>query len=386
MIFDNFDVKRIKWPSLYVAFVTLFTSWTVYYSLPFEQLFQISVILLIIFKYRSNSQLKSNAFIAFFLISLWYFLPMDLDLKGCINGLFRSLTISSLFLLRDDYLKKAFDYLLDLIAIIAGIGAAFHVLWFMGIYSLPLITTVELGGRLFEVYPLCVYIVPSSMRFSSIFDEPGFLGTIVVLGLALDNFNLKKLRNIVLIICGIVTLSFAFYAMLAVMVVIVSLKGGNYKLPIAVAVIIGIMAYYLPDFFELITERNEIATLGTGAGFHDSRGGVAGAIEKMEVIANRPFLAVLFGNGYDSYLKIYGDNVTGIATSSVFRLIFQMGYVGLFALIVFMLKRVRKDFYAILFICFFIFSLYQRPHIFEMIYILILANAFIPKSSISNIE
>ena len=53
--------------------------------------------------------------------------------------------------------------------------------------------------------------IMSIIRFHGMFDEPGAIGTYCLIMLYIDNFNIKKLRNVVFLIAGVISMSLFFY-------------------------------------------------------------------------------------------------------------------------------------------------------------------------------
>lgn len=373
----NYSLSNSEnWFCIIAAIVILFTSWTVYYQLPYGLVFQGILALFIFVIYGKYTNRRISIFIFFFFISLWYYRPMFFDISAMMSGFYRALIPCSLFLLSSDCQKVILKYLFYLIAIIAGIGAVLHILNFLGIYSVPAFTMVEMPERDFEIRPFLVYIYPSSFRFSSIFDEPGYLGTIIALYLALERYNFHKLINIVLLFCGILSLSFGFYVMLGIGMSIMSIKKRNYKPLILFVLLFAILYIFIPDFFELLFQREEVVSLLNGGKFEDSRGGYVNMVMSLKTINSMPIMNVLFGNGYDAPLFYFKENTNFLASSSIFRLVFQMGYVGVLLFIIGLINYTKKSSECIVFILLFIFSLYQRPHVFALMFFIMLANSF----------
>lgn len=361
---------------MFAAVIILFTSWTVYYTLPFPLLFEGILALYILFRFGSKTQLRQRKmFVLFFLLSLWYFRPMGFDIKGLIFGVFRSFVISALFLLPYISVEKIIRYLKILLAVIVGFGVIAHILRLLGIISFPLIDIVFRDNRYYEVYFLHVYQSNTSMRFASIFDEPGYLGTVCGFILAVDGFNFKKITNIILFIGGVVSLSFAFYVMAFIALLLIAIKGKKYGVILVAALSIWSIFLMLPDFFTPIIERPELLSIGTG-NFEDSRGGTASVNASIKIISAHGFFNSIIGNGYDAPLYYFKENTNSLASSSIFRLIFQMGYLGLISILLFVISFTGKTFNSRLFSLLFILSLYQRPHVFQLIFVVLLVYSF----------
>lgn len=366
--------------SLIIAVIIVFSSWTIYYRLPFTWFFYLILLFWIFTHFKYNPQ-KFGLFIIFLVLSLWYYRPADFSFSG--GGFVKSFLISSLFLLDHKHQKQILEAIKDILFILVLIGVLFHISGIVAGLRLPEITTVYIDDRYYHVYPLIVYQYGlESIRFASIFDEPGYLGTIIGLLLLLEGFNLNNFKNIVLFIGGVFTLSLAFYIFAALGFVTSSIYKKNFKTllfsVIAVVVVILVLSYYFPDVLEFFLNRKEFNSLGGGE-FEDSRGGIEAFNENIKIISSRPFLNQLFGNGFDAPLLLFKYNTVSIASSSIYRLIFQIGFLGVIYLILFILINVEKKYVPIVFALAFILSLYQRPQIFEPMYIIMLA--FVMKSS-----
>ena len=363
--------------SFFFAVLILFNSWTVYFTVPVPTLFHAIYLLLLFLFFKDLTVKKTRLFIVFFFISMWYFLPSDLEFKGICTGFYRSLVISSLFLLKDECIYYVYNYFVSILSLVLLFGIVAHILRFLDIFSFPQIDIVFRDERYYEVYFLHVYQSNTSMRFASIFDEPGYLGTLCGFLLALGRFDFKKYQNLIFLFAGMLSLSFAFYVILFVLLALYLIKERKISIMFAVFSVGLLLVYCFPDFFSVIIERPELVSMSQGTGFQDSRGGTAGMRDNLDTIHSRSFINILIGNGYDAPLKLFKYNTVGIASSSIFRLIFQMGYLGLLSLLFFIVFNTKKQFHSLLFSLVFILSLYQRPHIFEMTFIFLLAYAFL---------
>lgn len=137
-----------------------------------------------------------------------------------ILGIIFSLTIPIILFVRSAYLKRILNSFRDIYAIITCISLlVYFCVLYLGI-DLPSRTIAPLNklkSGYYVLYPFFVYYqnVAINFRFSCLFDEPGVVGTISALLLLLDNFNLKKWQNIIILISGIFSFSFFFYILCA---------------------------------------------------------------------------------------------------------------------------------------------------------------------------
>lgn len=357
---------------IFAAVVILFTSWVIYYTLPYKHVFELILAALILFRYHHFSKRNKNLYLIFVLISLWYYRPADFDFSVLATGIYKSLLFGLIFFLPESFLRGIFKYFRLILCILVAYGIVFHILRLLGIFTLPEIAIVFSDYRYYEVYPLLVYQFESAMRFSSIFDEPGYLGTLSVFVLILGGMNLTKWYNLVLLIGGILSLSFAFYVMLAIVLGIYIIKSQSYYVLLIIGVVVVLINTYLPEFFLPFLERDEMAIF-FGGSYSDNRGN---SNEAIKFINNMPFLNILIGNGYDSPMRYFRDNNDGLASSSIWRMILQMGYLGVASVVLFIMGFIKKYFLNVLFAFIFILSIYQRPHIFELIFVFLLCCGF----------
>ena len=330
---------------LFAAVILLFTSWVIYYALPYKHVFELIFAALILFKYHDFSKRNKNLYFIFILISLWYYRPADFDFDILATGIYKSLLFGLIFFLPESFHQTIFKYFRLILCILVAYGIVFHVLRLLGIFTLPEIALVFSDYRYYDVYPFLVYQHESAMRFSSIFDEPGYLGTLSVFVLILGGMNLTRWYNLVLLIGGILSLSFAFYVMLAVVLVIYIIKSRSYYILLLIGAVVFLINKYLPEFFTPFLEREEMAIFWGGT-YSDNRGDSDKAIK---FIHNMPFFNVLIGNGYDSPVKYFRDNNDGLASSSIWRMILQLGYLGVISVVLFIIGFTKKYFLNILF-------------------------------------
>ena len=289
-------------------------------------------------------------------------------------GILRSVYISSLFFLSRDDINGVIKYLFKILSLIVAFGLVCHILKLTGFSPFRQIATVFTDNRYYDVYPCLVYQQGLYFRFNAIFDEPGYYGTIIALFLVLEKLDFSKKQNIILLAGGVLTLSFAFYLIIGVALLFKVIQNRSILPLITIAVSVFCLYKFFPDLFEIFTTRQEFIGLTTGE-FVDSRGGADSATYNLQLIHSRPWYNILFGNGHDAPLLYSRDNTDGIASSSIYRLIFQIGYIGVAYIIIFILSTTQKNNYSLLFSCLFILSLYQRPEIFDGIYIIMLAAA-----------
>lgn len=361
---------------LFSAIVILFTSWTIYYNLPYGFFFNIILTTWTLAKFNPLSIAKIKLFISFFIIAMWFYVPYDIDIKSLMIGMMSAIIISVIFIIDDRTIRRILDVMFTLIAGIVTFGLVAHILRFLNIYEFPQIALIKTGDdRVYSVFLLHVYEELSSgvlvsFRFNSIFDEPGYLGTITALYLIYQDFDFKKPINIFLLLGGIFTLSLAFYILTFPFLILKFIKKPRLFELIFFSIIIVLFITQLSGLLDIFLRRQEFY----GGEFSTSRGGWYDIKDSIMFLHNQDFFHLLFGNGYNAHRVMFiGTNSHGMDNSSIFRLFFQIGILGVINFILFIIYNVKKDKKSIFFIIAFIFSLYQRPQVFEPIFILLLA-------------
>ena len=153
--------------------------------------------------------------IIFALIALIAALLYGKNIFGCIPYLL----VATVFLC-PEYLSDIYIQFKKIYVWLIAISAIVWILVLLGVHfpSHEIMPLNELKDHNYFQYPFLVmpdYDIGGSIfdaiRFCGLFDEPGVVGTISLLMLAADNYNLRKPANIVLFITGIFSLSLFFY-------------------------------------------------------------------------------------------------------------------------------------------------------------------------------
>lgn len=374
----NMFINKTNLYVLFSSIIILFTSWTVYYKLPYSFYFIICFTIWTFVKYNQLPPGKINLFISFFIISMWFYLPYKADITSLIVGMISAISLSAIFFIDKHTVCRIIDCLFSIIAGIVVFGLAAHLMRFFNIYDFPQIAIIEQGDdRVYAVYLLHVYEELFNgffvyFRFYSIFDEPGYLGTITAFYLIYQDFDFKKPRNIVLFIGGIFTLSLAFYILAIPYIILKLFKNKKIIIILTIAIGLFIVFNHLKATDSILVSRQEF----TSDDFSSSRGNLDIIRSNIEFIQSQDFFPFLFGNGTDSHLFAHQSNANegeGVVNSTIFRLFYQIGVLGVLYLIVFVVLNVKKDSRGIYFAVAFIVSLIQRPQVFEPLFVLLLA-------------
>jgi len=283
--------------------------------------------------------------------------------------------ISSILLIKKDDIMQIFEILFTFVAILCFIGVIFHLLKMVNIFTPDPILQVTSDDRVWNVYFPNVYesigrYGEKNNRFASIFDEPGYLGTILAFYLITENYDMTKYKNLIIGVAGIFTLSFAFYLISIIYFIVSPLYSIKQKINsiIIVSIIVLILISTYPTFFEHLLWR---FSYEPGFGFvGDNRGGFVAAEDSWSFLIRQNIWNLLFGNGCDAYLSV---SIFSIENSTIWRLVHQVGLLFLTYFIIITLIFTQKKILNIIFWGIFIISLYQRPQVFEPIFILIMA-------------
>jgi hypothetical protein len=204
-------------------------------------------------------------------------------------------------------------------------------------------------------------------RFCGVFNEPGYLGTILALVLCVERMNFRKIGNIILLLCGVATFSMAFFVILFIYLVLLSLKR-----PVVLVLLLSFgifIVYILPSLslgpgFEALISR-----------FTVTDGSLEGDNRSNEIV-DKLFYQTL--NSSDIVWG-HGQGFTGklrTSTSTFKSYIIDYGLGGFVlsfgSLFISALCYGKKNLYSLFFIfCFFV-SVYQRPGIFSLPYLVVL--------------
>lgn len=171
-----------------------------------------------------------------------------------------------LFLIEKKYIHSVCEKycIFFAISIIPSLLVYFLVVW--GDCSLPyeIIEPLnELKNNSYFRYPFC--IIPDTtfrMRFCGYYDEPGVVGTIAGILLIINEWNLKKIRNIPLVIAGIFSFSLFFY-ILSILYFLFLSSSKKGKLFFLITIIIAsFLLYDNREINQLIFSRMEVTDNG----------------------------------------------------------------------------------------------------------------------------
>lgn len=209
------------------------------------------------------------------------------------------------------------------------------------------------------------------VRLCGLFNEPGYFGTFLALFLIAGNCNFKKIENVILLVAGCFTLSFAFF-LLIIMYYLFRLAKNPRRILLA-AVVVFLLLYILP----IIAKQNEFWAFFLER-FKFEDGHLSGDNRTNDFFLPywNKFLnggPILFGYG-SGYL-----NEIGTGALSYKCVILEHGFVGVTLFWGTLLLTVWKDIKssAFVFIVLFFLSIYQRPNVMAIYYLLLLMGGII---------
>lgn len=336
-----------------------------------------------------NNTLKAKDFKFSILIFIVLFTYKTLQDASLFGALFFSLAPLSFILIGECRVLKSFVFFKKIFSIIILIGSltwAIHVvtgdnsLFFLGyIPDEHVLNQLKvLSGFQYAEYPLSTRIVyydsSGFYRFQSVFDEPGYLGTVAALTFLAGGASFKGSQNKIIFLGGIISFSLAFYLLIFIYYLIGSVVNITRLLKI---IILAFLLFFItisqPTGEEVINRYLlDRVSIENGQLKGDNR-----ATSDLDVSVNyffekAPLDEKLFGLHY--YKKD--------GSSSLMQMFVSTGYVG-FGLFVFifilLLVRYKEHLNrgTFVFIMIFFISAYQRPNIIEPGYIYIFISALL---------
>jgi len=357
----------------YFAIVIIFTGWIIFYQPPLPLiyiLFYIPSTIIIYSKLYSLKKINIIPYFLFLLVIMRYSLPSVINLTDIsfYAYILRSFMISSLLLIDHKYIYSIYKKFKEILVYIIALSLLFYLPYILNFIDYSPITTfigADGEGRIWNVYyffSLQVHPIYGEIdRFPSIFDEPGYLGTLLALLLCIEKYNLKNRKNLILFISGILTISLSFYMLSAVYFVLNYIKiiKLNYKyIPILIIIILITMNAFSETLesriiARVIDEGNiELAT--------DHRIGIERQQYIFNTLLSQNKINLLFGNGRDGFIQ--KDIDLGANWS---RLVHQVGLVFFLLFILTVVMFSIKKYENLIFAIIFLLSILQRPAIFS---------------------
>ena len=228
----------------------------------------LQLIVCIVFIRRMKVLTKSDHFIVFLYVAVWILYMFQLYNSGRnLFGLIQHVPICllfSIFFCKRDFGEKVLNNYVNIYTFFILLSMSVWMLSFF--VDLPSLGTLQHFGeadRQYSVFPFLVKenLSVDSFRFYGLFDEPGVVGTTGAILLCILRFNIKDKRTWVIMLSGLLSMSFFFYSTVAIYYVLyLSLVKKN--IPYTMLLIIIISAFYYitsdnPIMSEVIWSRFE---------------------------------------------------------------------------------------------------------------------------------
>lgn len=309
------------------------------------------------------------------LVALYYLL------KGAsiVGALAFAVGVSFIYCLKDRYILRVYGFLKSSYALLLFPGLVIWVLHillgnhllYMGHVS-PDIIPNKLkaeAGHGYAMYPFTIvldYMLDRPFyRFSGPFDEPGVVGTVSALLLAVRKFKFKGKADYIILFSGIVSMSLAFYVISFIYFLTASLARPRY---LVIGIFFGLSVLSIASLNETVRKH----TLDRIA-IEDGRW--AGDNRSTQHLDNL-FEAWLHGDYHDLLLGMPEYIEDGSASWKLIPV--KTGLVGVLILvsILFILYRSAASrshgVYLLAFVSVFVASIYQRPDVITPLFVLIL--------------
>ena len=340
------------------------------------------VILVTLVFWRRTTSIKFYASMC--MVLLFLFLSL---FTGVVSGTYLPLlpgnistfALFSLFVVTDEeFLVGSFDSLKTILTVIFVYTIIIFLVVLLGV-SIPS-SIIETGRTLISAqyyvnYLGCLFLDSGYGvrldRFTSMFEEPGVVGTISAMVLVASNFDLKSdKRNVVFLVSGLLSLSLAFICMTGLYFLINAFKRGLYKIAVfSLLVAVSYIVFINIDFeSESISELQTRVTLNDDSLERNSRI-KQDAQDEYDDFLRGDALTLLFGYG-----RAFEDRNTGETiwsrSASYRKIVYYFGVVGFGLYVLWMVvfpyacyKTTDRNinYNLVVYILIFLISVYQRP-------------------------
>jgi hypothetical protein len=337
------------------------------WSLPENFMMYLQIIPTAIIAIRLELKKKGN--LAYFLAFCALFLFVCL-LRGY-NMAFtvRNLSLAIIPFVKKRFVVKSIDYFRKLYAMVIGFSLIMFLLLSLGVpihgQVIPPLNTFK--DYNYISYPLLVIPTKTEfmIRFHGPFDEPGVIGTIGLILLVINKFNLKDFWNIIIFISCIWAFSFAFFGGTIVYLLIRLIVDRSKSL---LYLVLGIGLFYavtskIPVFRDTIYSRME---------YDEERGKFAGdsrtTIQMDDYFETLRFTPVYWwGTSNEDIISV----MLGGSSYKIAILRYGLVFIVLYCVLIwaFAVHYKLKLSQLLIFIGLMLVNLYQRPNLLSFTYI-----------------
>lgn len=309
------------------------------------------------------------SFISYFLLSVFHTVDNNIEF----SGLLILIACITYVLLDNDTKKKTFELFKKTWIIISAISIICYLSYVLNGF-IPYHITKYYSLRYYSTdiyisYGISfLYESGKFVRLCGITNEAGFFGTICALLLCADRVKIKNKGNIIIVIAGFLTYSFAFYMIILAYLLLKSFK--DIKAFVIVLIVIISYLFIIPNIkfnnpnIDYLIER---FTIKEGRFKGDNRSNEMLDNAFYYTLKKHPVLGM--GKGYVSKNQIGG-------VSSYKTYIVEYGVLGFILIYGLLICSAiiynRKNYYGLLYIIVFFLSVYQRPNIIILPYMILL--------------
>lgn len=332
------------------------------------------------------------------IIGVFLFLALFTGVKGgtylpiAAGNIITFVAFALLIMTSEEFLADSFDILKTLFTVILGYTLVIFILVIAGV-PIPAVSLqsdeagrTAVSGQYYLNYLGCLFIRSRSIirmdRFTSMFTEPGVVGTISAFFLAAGDFDLKKdKRNILLLISGICSLSLSFILLVVILLIGKGARKGAYKIAGVLVLLLIVYAVFMNISFSNTTLRSiQNRLILTEAGLAGDNRISEYAQVQYDRFLHSDIKTVLLGYG-----NAYVNPRTGInfwqGSATYKRQIFQYGFLGFGIYLIWMVLAPYMCFRTdnkeingkiITYMAVFIASVYQRPYLSSLFFLFFL--------------
>lgn len=385
-------LKSLFTSNIWMALILFYFSSPYFvWHIPFKNYINIFAIIILSFtcyKHRKKMVISDQILIFMYLIT-WVYYMIQLYFSGRnFFGLIENAPICLLCfvtIVRKDYGEKVLNQYVDIYSCVIFISI---LVWFASsLLPIPSTGMINHYGemRQYDTYPFLVKerLVIDSFRFYGPFDEPGIVGTTGAMLLCLLKFDFKDKRTWIILLSGILSMSFFFYTVVAIYSVTYLCFVKN-AIPQTVLIAIAFLLFYL------LTKDHEILSKVIWARFEwDSDLGKFAGDNRTNDLANEYFNKIrgtseyFFGvRNLEQYWSFAEGDSSYKNIIAMYGAIFLFMYCFYYILFAYSYRQTLFSFG--LFCFFFLLNMYQRSNIYSTLWMFLyvaLARGFSIKKS-----
>lgn len=236
-------------------------------------------------------------------------------------------------------------------------------------FTIPPLNKGKMGNydvRLFDL-EFIDYTIRNSRQFMSVFDEPGVVGTLVAMLISYREIKFNTLKDILLIVSGLITFSLAFYIVLFIN--LIYNRSLNIKFYLMFLILIGGFYFMKPLYVkEVLFDR---FILGNDFGIVDNRTSEEFDIKYNSFVKKGGF-PLIFGNGPNAMTDLSKEIELNL--SSYKSTVYKHGVFGTILFVFFFfyctltIAPIKRGWF---FLLIYIMLAWQRPGVFQYFNIMI---------------